>query len=137
MVKRTERGWPGHFCCADRCIFRRNTLLECNNIKVVVSTVGKMIDIHAEGYPNKITFDEIGYNRHYETMAFHAKRFADKYWDADVCRQIDFDSQWSISEIDADDVANDMHEVVVKELTNKLKSKEVIKKWKDLVSESL
>jgi hypothetical protein len=40
----------------------------------------------------------------------------DRYWDVDVQRQVDFDSPWAISEIDADDRANDMHEMVVEEI---------------------
>lgn len=121
-VKRIERGWAGHFCCADRCLFRRNTLLEYGDIRIVVSTVGMMVDIHHKGYPNKIKFTEVGLDRNFETMAFHAKHVDDRYWDADVGRQVDFDSPWSISEIDADDVANDQHEIVVDEITKGLES---------------
>jgi len=52
-------------------------------------------------------------------MAFHAAHDG-RYWDADVSRQIYFESNWAISEVDADDRANDMHEDVVKEITAKL-----------------
>ena len=111
-VKRTERGWGGHFICADRCLFRRNTLLEYEDTKIVVSTVGSMVQ------NDKV--EEIGLDRYYETMAFHSNQNDTRYYDADVEKQISFDSQWAISERDADDKANDMHEVVVGELTQKL-----------------
>lgn len=120
LVSRIERGWGGHFICADRCQFRRNTLLECGDERIVVSTVGMMKDIHT---PNEMKFDTIGYNRHFETMAFHAK-YDGRYWDADVERQVYFESPWAIEELDADDRANDMHEVVVDEITRKLASGE-------------
>ena len=111
-VLRIERGWAGHFICAERCRFRRNTLLEYNNIKIVVSSVGLMV---SDG-----KFVTIGINRNFETMAFHSDSNDTRYNDADVSRQIHFNSDWAISEQDADDKANEMHEAVVLEITNKL-----------------
>lgn len=113
-VQRTERGWGGHFCCAHRCLFRRNTLLEYENIKIVVSTVGMMQSLTGEG------FEEIGYNRYYETMAFHSDPEDTRYHDADVSREVSFDSPWSIGYLDADDEANAMHEAVVQEIAGRL-----------------
>jgi hypothetical protein len=113
-VKRTERGWPGHFCCAHRCLFRRNTLLELNDIRIVISTVGAMLSLDEKN------IEEIGLDRYYETMAFHAQLVFDKYWDADVSKQAYFDSDWSISEKGADYEANEMHEAVVDEITERL-----------------
>lgn len=63
--------------------------------------------------------EEIGIGRHYETMAFHACKDG-RFWDADVGREIIFNSAWSVHELDAEDKANDMHEAVVSELTAKL-----------------
>ena len=65
-VKRTERGWAGHFIAADRCMFRRNTLLEYKDRKWVVSTIG---NYHPSLYG---TVDTIGHERWYETMVFEA-----------------------------------------------------------------
>ena len=114
IVKRTERGWAGHYILADRCRFRRNTLLEYDDIKIVVSSVG-LLKLEDE-------FETIGYNRYFETMSFHADKNDKRYHDIDVEKQVYFDSDWSINEIDADDKANDMHEVVVTEITNGLLS---------------
>ena len=114
-VQRTERGWAGHFICANRCRFRRNTLLERGDTRIVISTVGRLENIKNDG------FETVGYNRYFETMAFHAA-FDGRYWDADVSREVCFESPWRISEIDADDRANDQHEAVVSEISAKLHS---------------
>ena len=111
-VVRTERGWAGHFICANKCKFRRNTLLAYNDIKIVVSSVG-LLEIDGK-------FDTIGHNRHFETMAFHSDLTDKRYYHADVSKQVFFDSDWAIAEVDADDKANEMHEAVVLEITNKL-----------------
>lgn len=124
-VNVTERGWAGHFICADKCKFRRNTLLEYKGKKWIVSTVGAMIN----PLTNKI--ETIGYARWYETMAFVGGE-KNGYIDADVSQQIYFDSDWGIwgeswNEIfencnhTPDNAANDMHERIVSELIEKIR----------------
>ena len=116
-VERQERGWAGHFILGDRCRFRRNTLLTCGNIRIVVSTVGLVPDaLNTSG----TKFMELGYNRYYETMAFHSNPADTRYHDIDVGRGVHFESPWAISEVDADDRANEMHERVVAEITEGL-----------------
>lgn len=93
-VKRTERGWAGHLCLGYLCEYHRNTLLEYNGKKVVVSTVGRLQkDLYRPLY------DEVGRDRHFETMAFLAKE-NDKYNDADVSKELVFDSNWSLPRLD-------------------------------------
>ena len=116
-VRRTERGWAGHFCAAKGCLFRRNTLLELGKKKIIVSTVG---DYQSAG-PNGKT-ETIGLDRYYETMVFKAK-FESPYWEADVSHEVPFESNWRIDDMkrDADLRANKMHEAVVAEITKKMK----------------
>ena len=126
-VKVTERGWAGHFICCDRCLFRRNTLLEYKDKKWIISTVGAF-----RNRENKM--DSIGHRRWYETMAFEA--IEDRgYIEADIMKQIYFDSEWGIwgdswEEVcdncndTPDNVANDMHDKVVNELIDKIKEQE-------------
>ena len=113
-VKRTERGWAGHFCCSYRCEYHRNTLLEYNGMKVVVSTVGRLRkDMFSD------TYEDLGYKRYFETMAFMANE-DDKYNDADVEREIQFDAKWSLPSPDMELEADAMHEDVVTELSKRL-----------------
>lgn len=131
-VKRTERGWAGHFCCSRDCAFRRNTLLEYKDKKWIVSTVGLLICRH-DILPDckKGDIMTVGYNRWYETMAFESSY--DEYDDADVTKEIEFDSEWGIWGKTWEDVmerynqhpdlaANEMHEKVVNELMEKIRS---------------
>lgn len=112
-VKRTERGWAGHFICANQCRFRRNTLLEYADQKVVVSTVG------AAYLGDGNAMSDIGCDRLYETMAFHA-HLEGGYWDANVTREIRLKTMSAISRQEVkdnegtiDNIANDMHENAV------------------------
>src|SRR6266436_1826393 len=115
---RTERGWHAHYICGSRCMWHRNTLLEYEDIKLVVSSVGNMIDYHAPGFPNKITLNTIGCDRHFETMVFHTDRT--KFNDADVTKQISVESNCSIKEGWKELEAEAMHEAVVKEVSEGL-----------------
>ena len=112
QVIRQERGWAGHHICADECRFRRNTLLTYGNKKIVVSTVGILI------INGKV--ETVGSARYFETRAFHADKKDTRFFDADVSKEFRFKGKWFISEIDADDKANEMHEEVVLKITNKL-----------------
>jgi len=117
-MKQTERGWVGHYICAKQCNFRRNTLLEQGNTRIVISTVGAMntpwkkTDKYYDG-----PFDTIGLDRYYETMAFYAKKEG-IYWEADVSKPIEFDSPWSLSYLNqaSDHDANIMHDTVIEEI---------------------
>lgn len=121
QVIRTERGWPGHFICANKCFFHRNTLLQCEDINIVVSTVGAY---QIYDYINKKTeYEPIGSeNRYYETMAFHAE-YDGTYWDSDIGRQIyACPLKWTVNniEFESDKEANDMHEAIVDWYTERL-----------------
>lgn len=112
-VKRIERGWPAHFCGGSNCVFHRNTLLERGNKRIVVSTVGKYVPL-GQG-----KFETIGINRYFETMAFWAC-FEGGYWEADVSKEIQFDSRWTIDHTgqNCDNEADAMHDDVVNEIAN-------------------
>lgn len=116
-VKITERGWIGHHILADRCLFRRNTLIEYKNIKIVISSVGNMVDIHAPGWPNTKKIVNVGPGRMFETLGFMAK-FEEGYWDANVQKSISLD-YWC-GKIDDEGKANNHHDASVKAVAAKL-----------------
>lgn len=122
-AKVTYRGWPGHFILGSRCIFHLNTLIEYGDTRVVVSTVGMMKDWHAPKPFSTSVFDTIGFNRYYETLAFLAYKNAE-FWDADVSKQVDFDSEWSYSKLGDEWKANKGHWKVVEEIVGKLEDGE-------------
>ena len=133
-IKITERGWAGHFCGALQCRFRRNTLIEFGDQRVVVSTV-ELYEPFAEHELNiadKATWSDgpkfvhLRADCYFETAAFWADPEDTRYRDADVTKEITIDSKWKISEIDADDKANIMHDRIVQELSIKLQKGKLI-----------
>ncbi len=120
-TKITERGWAGHFCASRSCGFRRNTLIEYGDKRIIVSTVGNY-QPYGKIDKNIQRENEIGYQRFYETMAFKAKKYR-VYWDADVSKEVQFKSPWVVGILteDSDIDANNMHEKVVKELAKTIK----------------
>ena len=119
-IKRTERGWAGHFISVNRCRFRRNTLLELGRVRAVISTVGAMMAVDKSGV------DMICRYRYYETMVFRARKVG-CYWESNVNKEISFTSKWQIEKFTekTDKEANDMHEAVVKEISGKIKKGEL------------
>lgn len=69
-------------------------------------------------HDNEEQIGEIGFRRYFETMAFHSypKTESDLWQDANVSRQISFESPWSIDQPWKEQEANDMHEAVVAEI---------------------
>ena len=124
MIKRTERGWAGHFSCGNSCLFRRNTLIEIGENRIVVSTVG--------AYRSKENIETLGAGgRYYEPMAFKAKKEG-PYFEADVSEQLSFENEWSICADSAEELPNDvdnladkMHEAAVDELIDGMKQPNV------------
>lgn len=114
-AKTEERGWPGHFICADLCLFRRNTLVTLGERRVVVSTVGAMKD-------RREVPRTVGCGRYYETMAFKAERDADGYWDADSSWQVCIEGKTALAEWEprSDREANDMHDAAVAEIAARM-----------------
>ena len=125
-IKRTERGWAGHFILGYKCKFRRNTLLSSPDGRhIVVSTVGNLEPFKSSGIiPGYGTSPEVmenlGIQRHYETMAFIAEKRG-HYIDMKSGHDVSFESPWSLEYTDKnkdyiDNLANDMHERVVTEI---------------------
>jgi hypothetical protein len=113
---RTERGWIGHFILADRCLFRRNTLLEHGDISIVVSTVGLLKSLNGDG------FETTSRGYYFETGIFHSDPEDTRYHDADISRQIYLNRPCMIPKIDADDLANDMHDETVAYLMERMEA---------------
>jgi hypothetical protein len=114
----TERGWIVWHICAARCRFRRNTLIERGDRRVVVGTVGLLYIKPDDAEP-----ETVGHARYYETAVFRAKR-AGHYWDADTSKQLfDFEASRCLNRwkpLNSDILANDMHDAVVREFAEKL-----------------
>jgi hypothetical protein len=119
-VKKTYRGWPGHFCGAHNCIFHLNTLLEYEDKKLIVSTVGnyKLPEQINQGKPEFVDMNREAY---YETMVFHSKN--DEYNDIDASKEIWQFTEY-LSELD-DNKANNMHEKVIEKVSIALKKGEI------------
>jgi hypothetical protein len=112
-----ERGWIAWFICAERCRFRRNTLITLGRRRVVVGTIGLFFAKPGDKEPN-----EVGYKRFYETQAFHA-HLKGVYWEANISRPIQFAAlgqQANWKSRDADLLADEMHNAVVREIVTKL-----------------
>ncbi len=116
-IKRTERGWGGHYICALRCRFRRNTLLEYKDTKIVISTVGLKMSLN-----DKTIFEPVDEtkNSYFETKVFYTDPKCKRWHDADISNEIKVVNECYICSIDADDKANKMHENVVNEIIQRI-----------------
>lgn len=68
--------------------------------------------------PTTKKYEELGHERYFETMAFHAQD--NGYWDADVTKEIEFASRWSWPDINQELEANAGHIAVVEEIKERI-----------------
>jgi len=106
-MKRTERGWPGHYCLGHRCIFHRNTLIEAWGLGIVVSTVGNL----QEGLAGKREIVRIGAGHYFETRLFWAN--FDNRWKDSSGDEVLEELVMLCEEPDADDAVNAEHDLIV------------------------
>ena len=117
-IKRTERGWCGYVRGHQYCLFRRNTLIEYDNKKIVVATLGNYINPFE--YRNTPIHDDVWY----QTIAGYAVE-NNGYWEIDGNKQILIKSEHILQGTEEemfdnypliDQTANDMHEKVIEEM---------------------
>lgn len=100
-----EQGFAGHFCGADGCKFRRNTVVSNGEHDVVVSTVGNYFPAsHIHGATGPMT---IGHERYYETFVFEGILYLDDMY-VEVGRKINrFADLYPL--LNVPDSGNDFH----------------------------
>lgn len=128
-IKITERGWVDrvHLLDCIRCRFCRNTLIEGEGERCVVSTLGARHRAYQESLE---PLDEMAGGIYYETRACEA--FLESYrgavrWSGDGERDVPLDGRVqlcadSASDLpaDADQQANDMHDAAVAEIVARI-----------------
>lgn len=117
-VSKTERGWAAHFVGRNECAYHRNTLLECGDVRVIVSTVGNWRPRNGRDYVLCPISSERGQERHYETLTFLAV-FEFGYWEIASGSGLDRDGCLG-GELDSDLKADAMHERMVDKVTKSL-----------------
>ena len=127
-IVKTERGWPGHYDGWHYCGFRRNTLVECGDIKIVVSTIGNFcpdVRYGMDGFCSDTSPEKISL---YETVCFMATQFV-CYLDADKDKKLSLPILGDMNipkgtpfSMDLDNRANEMHDNVVFEVTRLITS---------------
>lgn len=125
VVKRTERGWITPLPRAEKCYFRRNTLLEYNGEFIIVNTLGRLM-VAYDGFSLNESF---GCWKYYETQAFYAYPFESPCVNVNRERQIVLDCDWHLDKID-DFEANDMHEKAVDWICRQMMEHKPIKIYK-------
>ena len=117
MVKVTHHGYPGHFCCAERCRYHRTSVIHIDGMATyLISSVGAMTPTGGIGNGDGEVYDTIGINRFYETMVFKVNPVqederGDLLWKMSSGSELDISG---LGEEFAFDVADKMHDAAVK-----------------------
>lgn len=115
-VKRTDRHKHEKFI--ELFDFRLNTLLECGEVRIIISTVGRLPRPKGLEKYYKAQWLPIGADRYYETAVWHAMR-VNNHWDCDIKRgQIGRGLFGELDRVDekTDSEAQAIHETAVRKI---------------------